>query len=46
MKEYTVNVDIQIFAQDEEDLINQVSKIMTDNNVRYWLGNITEETEG
>jgi len=43
IKEYTVNLDIQIFAETEEKAIEKLPNIV---GGKYWFGDITEEKRG
>lgn len=40
LKDFTVNVDIQIIAKNTEEMNLKLNKILRNN--KYWLGDITE----
>ena len=42
-KDYTVNVDIQVFAKDDEEAVRKVSNVITPSGLNYWLGDIRSE---
>ena len=42
MKEYTVNLDVQVFAKNIEKAIAKLSQVIGDNKFRYWIGEVKE----
>lgn len=45
MKEYTINLDVQVFAKNEEQAIRKVSTAIHNHKLQYWIGDIREEEE-
>ena len=41
-KEYTVNIDVQVFAKDDLEATNKISEVIGDK-FEYWLGDISLE---
>lgn len=42
-KEYTLTVDIAVFANNQEEAIKLVGQKLNDGNFKYWLGDVIEE---
>ena len=47
IKEYTVNLDVQVFAEDIENAFCKLNKAVAEAEGlgRFWTGEIKEETE-
>jgi hypothetical protein len=42
-KEYTISLDVAVFAENKEKAIQLIGQQLADGNFQYWLGNIVEE---
>lgn len=41
-KEFTINVDVQIFAESKEKALDKLAGIM--HGRKYWVGEVTDES--
>ena len=43
MIEFTVNVDVEVFANNQEEAIAQISQILADKGIKFWIGDVNEQ---
>ena len=43
MIDYTVSLDVQIYANNAEDAIAQISQVLADKGIKFWIGDVNEQ---
>ena len=43
LKEFTITLDVQVFAKNEEKALEQVDYALGEQDLKYWTGDITQE---
>jgi hypothetical protein len=44
-KEYTVNIDVGVFAENEVEAISKIGTVLHKAKLQYWTGDIREEID-
>ena len=43
MIEFTISLDVEVYANNAEDAIAQISQILADKGIKFWVGDINEQ---